>query len=69
MKDGSPNVRLGEAWKVCPPVGVIAVASLYQASQPTIATDRRSLGLSAGRNEGHGVEPDAGCPGSDGFDA
>ena len=49
MKDGSPNVRLGEAWEVCPPLGVVAVASLDQARHPT-ARDRRSLGLSAGRN-------------------
>ena len=31
MKNGSSNVWIGEAWKCCPPPGVVAVASLDRA--------------------------------------
>ena len=67
MKDGSSDVQLGEAWKVCPTQCVVAVASLDQPQKSYLLRDHLSLGLSAGRNGGQWVEPDAGCPGSDGF--
>ena len=69
MKNGSPDVRLGEAWKGRPPLGVVAVVSLDQAKTIPLAGDRLFLGLSVGRNDGQWVEPDAGCPEFDGSDA
>ena len=48
MKNGSPSVRLGEAWKGNTPQGVVAVVGLDQANTSNF---HRFLGLSVGSND------------------
>ena len=52
MKNGSPDVRLGEAWKGCPPLRLIAVVCLDQAKtshlQEIVAFEACLLGVVMG---------------------